>query len=151
MDIRNKKQYKCSKSFCPKNFYIIKEFVASFIDFLIISSIFGIVFYMINGNYSIEQTEEFTFQALYTLYLTITPILWGGYVIGKKICKVKIKRFNDDEKLTILKMIIREVVGKYIILATFGISVLVSGLMVILREDKRAIHDFISGTYVNKE
>ncbi|BAK16554.1 predicted membrane protein/domain [Solibacillus silvestris StLB046] len=106
---------------------------------------------MINGNYSIEQTEEFTFQALYTLYLTITPILWGGYVIGKKICKVKIKRFNDDEKLTILKMIIREVVGKYIILATFGISVLVSGLMVILREDKRAIHDFISGTYVNKE
>lgn len=49
-------------------------------------------------------------------------------------------------------MIMREVVGKYIIvLATFGISVLVSGLMVILREDKRAIHDFISGTYVNKE
>ncbi|WP_231918649.1 RDD family protein [Solibacillus sp. FSL W7-1472] len=79
------------------------RFVASFIDFLIISSIFGIVFYMINGNYSIEQTEEFTFQALYTLYLTITPILWGGYVIGKKICKVKIKRFNDDEKPTILK------------------------------------------------
>ncbi|MFY0742805.1 RDD family protein [Solibacillus silvestris] len=128
------------------------RFVASFIDFLIISSIFGIVFYMINGNYSIEQTEDFTFQALYTLYLTITPILWGGYVIGKKICKVKIKRFNDDEKPTILNMIMREVVGKYIIvLATFGISVLVSGLMVILREDKRAIHDFISGTYVNKE
>lgn len=65
------------------------RFVTSIIDFLIISSIFGIVFYMINGNYSIEQTEEFTFQALYTLYLTITPILWGGYVIGKKFVRLK--------------------------------------------------------------
>lgn len=128
------------------------RFIASILDFLIISSIFGIVYYMINGSYSSEQNEEFTFQALYTLYLTITPILWGGYVIGKKICKVKIKRFNDDENPTILNMIMREMVGKYIIvLATFGISVLVSGLMVILREDKRAIHDFIGGTYVNKE
>lgn len=62
---------------------------SKFIDFLILSSIFGIVFYMINGNYSIEQTEEFTFQALYTLYLTITPILWGGYVIGKKFVRLK--------------------------------------------------------------
>jgi hypothetical protein len=91
------------------------------------------------------------------IYLVIFPILiitnasywfFSPYVDPK----VKIKRFNDDENPTILNMIMREVVGKYIIvLATFGISVLVSGLMVILREDKRAIHDFISGTYVNKE
>src|SRR5690606_40386488 len=92
------------------------RFVASILDFLIISSIFGIVYYMINGSYSIERNEEFTFQALYTLYLTITPILWGGYVIGKKICKVKIKRFNDVENTTIIKKDMRELVGKLIII-----------------------------------
>lgn len=49
-------------------------------------------------------------------------------------------------------MIMREVIGKHIlVLASFGISVLISGLMVILREDKRGIHDFIGGTYVSKE
>lgn len=128
------------------------RFLANIIDFLIISSVLGIVFYIINGNYSIEWTNGFTFRFFYTLYLTIIPILWGGYIIGKRICKIKIKRFNDDKNVTILNMVMREVVGNYIVvLATFGISVLVSGLMVIFRKDKRSIHDFIGGTYVSRE
>ena len=128
------------------------RFLASIIDFLIISSTLGIVFYIINGNYSIEWTNGLTFRFFYTLYLTVIPILWGGYIIGKKICKIKIKRFKDDGNLTILNMVMREVVGNYIVvLATFGISVLLSGLMVIFRKDKRGIHDFIGGTYVSRE
>lgn len=127
------------------------RFLASLIDFLIISSTLGIVFYIINGNYTIEWTNGFTFRFFYTLYLTIIPILWGGYIIGKRICKIKIKRFKDDENVTILNMVMREVVGNYIVvLATFGISVLVSGLMVIFRKDKRGIHDLIGGTYVSR-
>ncbi|WP_342598245.1 RDD family protein [Psychrobacillus sp. FSL H8-0483] len=128
------------------------RFLASIIDFLIISSILGIIYYIINGNYSIEWTNEFTFRFFYTLYLTIIPILWGGYIIGKRICKIKIKRFKDDKNVTLLNMVMREVVGNYIVvLATFGVSVLVSGLMVIFRKDKRGIHDFIGGTYVSRE
>lgn len=127
------------------------RFLASLIDFLIISSTLGIVFYIINGNYTIEWTNGFTFRFFYTLYLTIIPILWGGYIIGKRICKIKIKRFKEDENVTILNMVMREVVGNYIVvLATFGISVLVSGLMVIFRKDKRGIHDLIGGTYVSR-
>ena len=134
----------------PAGFCI--RFLASIIDFLIISSMLGIVFYIINGNYSIEWTNGLTFQLFYTLYLTIIPTLWGGYIIGKRVCKIKITRFKDDENVTLLNMVIREVVGKYIVvLATFGISVLISGLMVIFREDKRGIHDFIGGTYVSRE
>ena len=129
------------------------RFLASIIDFLIISSTLGIVFYIINGNYSIEWTNGLTFRFFYTLYLTVIPILWGGYIIGKKIRKIKIKRFKDDGNLTILNMVMREVVGNYIVvLATFGISVLLSGLMVIFRKDKRGIHDFhLVGTYVSRE
>ncbi|MGE7926070.1 RDD family protein [Viridibacillus arvi] len=127
------------------------RFLASIIDFLIISSILGIVFYIINGNYSIEWTNGLIFRFFYTLYLTVVPILWGGYIIGKRICKIKIKRFKDDENVTILNLVMREVVGNYIVvLATFGISVLISGLMVIFRKDKRGLHDFIGGTYVSK-
>lgn len=128
------------------------RFLASIIDFLIISSILGIVYYIINGNYSFEWTNGFAFRFFYTFYLTVIPVLWGGYIIGKRIFKIKVKRFKDDENVTILNMVMREVVGNYIVvLATFGISVLVSGLMVIFREDKRGIHDFIGGTYVSRE
>lgn len=128
------------------------RFLASFIDFLIISLIIGIMFYIINGNYSIEWTNGFTFQLFYTLYLTVLPVLWGGYIIGKRICKIKVKRFKDDENVTLLNMVMREVVGNYIVaFVTFGISVLISVLMVIFREDKRGIHDFIGGTYVSRE
>ncbi len=128
------------------------RFLASIIDFLIISTILGVVYYIINGNYSIEWTNGFTFRFFYTFYLTVIPILWGGYIIGKRIFKIKIRRFKDDENVTILNMVMREVVGNYIIvLVTFGISVLVSGLMVIFRKDKRGIHDFIGGTYVSRE
>lgn len=134
----------------PAGFAI--RILASLIDFLIISSILGIVFYIINGNYSIEWIYGITFRIFYELYLTIIPILWGGYIIGKRICKIKIKRFKDDKNVTIYNMVMREVVGNYIVvLATFGISVLVSGLMVIFRKDKRGIHDFIGGTYVSRE
>lgn len=134
----------------PAGFVI--RFLASIIDFFIISSLLGIVFYIMNGNYSSEWTNGLTFQLLYTLYLTVLPVFWGGYIIGKRICKIKIKRFEDDENVTILNMIMREVVGNYIVvIATFGLSVLISGLMVIFREDKRGIHDFIGGTYVSRD
>ena len=34
---------------------------------------------------------------------------------------------------------------------TFGIAAIVSGFMVGIRQDKRAIHDLIAGTYVTYE
>jgi uncharacterized RDD family membrane protein YckC len=83
------------------------------------------------------------------LYLTITPVFWGGCVIGKRICKIKIKRYEDYENVTFRNMFMREMVGYFIIgVVTFGISIIVSIFMVMFREDKRAIHDFIGGTYV---
>lgn len=63
--------------------------------------------------------------------------------------KIKIKRI-DEQILTLKNMLLREVVGKYLLVyLTFGISNLVSIFMVIFREDKRAIHDLIGGTYVS--
>ncbi|WP_235776305.1 RDD family protein [Robertmurraya massiliosenegalensis] len=73
----------------------------------------------------------------------------GGYIIGKRLFRIKVKRM-DEEKLTLRNTLLREVVGKLLVVyLTVGISIIVSILMVILREDKRAIHDFIAGTYVS--
>lgn len=65
--------------------------------------------------------------------------------------KIKIMRV-DDEPLTLKNMLLREVVGKFLLSSvTFGISSIVSLFMVIFREAKRAVHDFIGGTYVGYE
>lgn len=126
--------------------------LASFVDFFIFSIISGLVVYSITGNYATERTNEFPFQLFYLLYLTIIPVLWGGYIIGKRICKIKVKRVKDDGKVTLLNMMMRQIVGYYIVaIATLGISLFVSVLMIIFRDDKRSIHDFIGGTYVSKE
>lgn len=129
-----------------------RRLLASFLDVTIITVLAGIGYYLINGEYSIEFTNGWSWSIVYVTYLTITPVLWSGYVIGKRICKIKIKRFTDDGDVTIFNMIMREVVGYQILgMITFGLSIIVSIFMVIFREDKRAIHDFIGGTYVRSE
>ncbi|WP_017185499.1 RDD family protein, partial [Alkalibacillus haloalkaliphilus] len=56
---------------------------------------------------------------------------------------------GDDVTLT--NTLLREVVGFHLVgIVTFGVSWIVSIFMVIFREDKRAIHDLIGGTYVGK-
>ena len=45
-------------------------------------------------------------------------------------------------------MLLRVLVGGSCIRLTLGIALIVSAFMVGIREDKRAIHDFIAGTYV---
>ena len=124
---------------------------AFIIDFFIITTICGILIYFINEVHPIKATSELTWKVFYISYLTITPIFWGGYVIGKRICNIKINRYKDNKNVTIYNMFFREVVGNYIlVLATFGMSAVASIFMVIFREDKRGIHDFIGGTYVRK-
>ncbi|MDI2586227.1 RDD family protein [Psychrobacillus sp. NEAU-3TGS] len=134
----------------PAGFFIrVSAFI---IDYFLISTICGILIYFIYKVYPIKPTSELTWKLFYISYLTITPVFWGGYVIGKKICNIKIKRFKDDENVTIFNMFLREVVGKHILaLVTFGMSGVASVFMVILLEDKRAIHDHISGTYVERK
>ncbi|MCF6408130.1 RDD family protein [Pseudalkalibacillus salsuginis] len=126
--------------------------LASLMDVIIILTIISVCFYFIKGEYRFTWPNGLTWQLFYTLYLTVTPVLWNGYIIGKRIFKIRIKRYKDNENVTIINMFLREVIGYYVIsIITFGISLVVSLFMVIFREDKRAVHDFIGGTYVSKD
>lgn len=123
--------------------------LADFFDFLIVSVPIALMFYFIRGEYSFDWALNWQWQIIYTCYLTIIPLLWCGYIIGKRLFRIKVKRM-DEEKLTLRNTLLREVVGKLLVVyLTVGISIIVSILMVVLREDKRAIHDLIAGTYVS--
>ena len=61
--------------------------------------------YLIKGEYSYDWTTGITWQAIDVLYLTVVPLVWGGYSIGKRIVKIKVKRI-DEQKLTLNNMLL---------------------------------------------
>ncbi|WP_175614989.1 RDD family protein [Piscibacillus halophilus] len=128
----------------------LERLLAKFLDFNILSLSIALLFFMMTGHFSIDWRSSLTWDFFYVFYLVVTPLLWSGYVIGKRICKIKLKQTNGDN-VDISNMIRREVVGFHLIgFLTLGLSLIASVFMVIFREDKRAIHDLIGGTYVAK-
>ncbi|WP_062514402.1 RDD family protein [Halobacillus sp. KGW1] len=125
--------------------------LASFLDSLILVSVIGLLYFAITGEFSTDWADTLEWQLLYTFYLIITPLIWSGYVLGKRICKIKVHRYEDGGQVKLSNMILREFVGYYLLsIVSFGVTIIVSIFMVIFREDKRAIHDFIGGTQVIK-
>lgn len=120
-------------------------------DFFILTVPISLFLFWVKGEHSYDWTSGWTWQIIYTLYLMSVPLVWSGYIIGKRIFKIKVKR-TDEDKLTLKNMFLREVVGKFIVVYfTVGLSSIVSVFMVICRKDKRAVHDLIAGTYVSYE
>ncbi|WP_423406809.1 RDD family protein [Heyndrickxia sp. MSNUG] len=119
---------------------------ASILDGLIIGIPIAIISYLVTGSAE-DSGFSSTLNLLYTL---LVPVVWTGYTVGKKIVGVRIAKVNG-EKLGFGTMLMRTVVSALVYLLTLGIGVIVSAFMVGLRKDKRAIHDFIAGTYVTYE
>ena len=127
------------------------RFAADIVDALILTIPISTVFFLIEGDSPFTWMMGWTWPIIYTIYLTLVPLVWTGHIIGKRIFKIKVRRI-DEEGLTLKTMVLREIVGKFLLSnVTFGISTLVSMFMIIFREDKRAIHDLIAGTYVSRE
>ncbi|HET7629563.1 MAG TPA: RDD family protein [Bacillales bacterium] len=84
------------------------------------------------------------------LYGLLLPIFWSGYTVGKRICGIRITRL-DDRPVGLGTMLLRNFVAGLIYILTLGIALIVSIFMVAFRSDKRAIHDFVAGTYVTHE
>ncbi|MBH9967672.1 RDD family protein [Bacillus sp. V3] len=120
------------------------RFVANIVDWLIINLPLIIIAGLITGDFSQDNTFVSTVIFVYVL---ITPVLWKGYVVGKRIAGIRIVK-KDGSNVHIGNMLMRTIVSGIVYGLTLGIGIIVSAFMVGIREDKRAIHDFIAGTYV---
>lgn len=118
---------------------------ASLLDGLIVGIPLGIMALILTGGGDTSNLFTNTISFLYTLLL---PIFWNGQTIGKRICGIRIRRVDDHLGPSLGTMILRDVVTGVVYGLTFGIGFLVSVCMVIFREDKRSLHDFIAGTEV---
>ncbi|WP_416150072.1 RDD family protein [Salipaludibacillus sp. HK11] len=81
-------------------------------------------------------------------YAVFLPLFWNGYTIGKRIVGIRIANVSG-EKLTMGTMVIREILVRNLLYyIAFGILTFVSIYLISTRNDKRSIHDLLSGTYV---
>ncbi|WP_147534197.1 RDD family protein [Bacillus marasmi] len=119
---------------------------AGLIDGIIISVPLTFLF----GLFLSETSLNSAVSIIELLYAIILPVVWSGYTIGKKLLGVRIVKVNG-ERVGFGTMLIRTIVAGFIYAITLGIGVIVSAFMVGLRSDKRAIHDFIAGTYVTHD
>lgn len=116
---------------------------ASLLDGLIV----GLPLYLLSLLISGGDGREFFTDVISFLYSLLLPVFWNGYTIGKRICGIQIRKL-DGSAPRLGTMLLRNLVGGLIYALSLGIAAIVSAFMVGLREDKRAIHDFIAGTEV---
>lgn len=118
---------------------------ANILDGLIVGLPIAILAYFITGKFD----DNVISVPLNLVYALVIPVVWNGYTVGKKMMQIRIAKVNGD-KLGFGTMFMRTIVAGLVYALTLGIGIFVSAFMVGLREDKRAIHDFIAGTYVTR-
>lgn len=125
----------------PAGFWI--RFGAAILDGIIIGIPIALIAYILTG-----KSDGYLADALSFLYGLLTPVFWNGYTVGKRICGIRIAKVSDGMPPGIGTMLLRNVVAAIVYAITFGIALIVSAIMVGVRDDKRSIHDFIAGTEV---
>ncbi|WP_200416463.1 RDD family protein [Virgibacillus salexigens] len=130
--------------------HFLERLLARFLDFNILTVFISLLFFVLTGDFSIDWRSGITWDIFYALYLVVTPVLWSGFIIGKRICKIRLIR-TDGNSVQLSNTFFREVIGFHLIgILTLGLSLFISVFMVLFRKDKRAIHDMLGGTYVGK-
>ncbi|MDT8861201.1 RDD family protein [Alkalihalobacillus sp. MEB130] len=127
----------------PAGFWI--RLGANIIDSVIVFVGLGFISLLLFGSFFVDSFTILDFIS--PLYYLLLPVFWYGYTLGKRAVGIRIARV-DGYKVGIGTMLLRDVVAGFVYAITLGIGVIVSFFMVVFREDKRSIHDFIAGTYV---
>ncbi|WP_153464594.1 MULTISPECIES: RDD family protein [Sediminibacillus] len=125
-----------------------KRIVSRIIDGIIITLGTVLTSYIFYGDF-INGDDFRVIDFIGILYGLLLPVLWYGYTLGRRVTGNRIVRIEGG-KVGVGTMLLRELVAGIFYALTFGIGLIVSVLMVGIREDRRAIHDFIAGTYVTR-
>ncbi|MDT3428613.1 putative RDD family membrane protein YckC [Paenibacillus forsythiae] len=124
------------------------RFAAQLLDGLVLMIPAGILYFLITGGEKASDSERDVVRNILTMgYTVLLPVFWNGQTIGKRICKIRIRKL-DGTSPGIGSLLIRNGLCLLLYSYTFGIAFLISIVMVIVRKDRRAIHDFASGTEV---
>lgn len=132
-----------------------QRFFARLIDGLIIGvPIVFLLSFTVGYDFVIEPRVNFIFNLfmllIVTVYMIALPVIWYGWSIGKRLLGIRITHVNGQD-VTWQMMLKRELFILVVYTLTFGLFLLLSGVMMITRKDKRALHDLMADTKVTDE
>ena len=132
-----------------------QRFFARIIDGLIIGvPIVFLLSFTIGYDFVIEPRANFIFNLfmllIVTVYMISLPVTWYGWSVGKRLLGIRITHVNGQD-VTWKVMVKRELFILVVYILTFGLFLLLSGVMMITRKDKRALHDLMADTKVADE
>lgn len=132
-----------------------QRFFARLIDGLIIGvPIVFLLSFTVGYDFVIEPKANFIFNLfmllIVTVYMIALPVIWYGWSIGKRLLGIRITHVNGQD-VTWQMMLKRELFILVVYTLTFGLFLLLSGVMMITRKDKRALHDLMADTKVTDE
>ena len=91
-------------------------------------------------HYTLKDIVLYIFQVLYFILLTYCT----GTTLGKRLMNLRVVPADGSEKLTLLNVVYRETVGRFLCGISIGIGYLVAGI----DRQKRGIHDMLCDTRV---
>ncbi|SDJ35508.1 RDD family protein [Salimicrobium halophilum] len=124
-----------------------KRLIAYLLDGVIIAIISTLVVYPFFEGPTRDFIDSNWFTLINGIYLMVVPAVWSGYTLAKRMVKIRVRKL-DGSDVSLFDMFIRDFIGKVLLGAlTFGITTFISLIMVSMKQ-RRAIHDYMAGTYV---
>ncbi|SOC44563.1 RDD family protein [Salinicoccus kekensis] len=132
-----------------------QRFFARIIDGLIVGVPIVFILSFTSGyEFVIDPGANFIFNIfmilIVTAYMIVLPVIWYGWTIGKRLMGIRVTQ-SDSSDVSWTTMLKRELFILVVYSVTFGLFLLLSGVMMITRKDKRALHDLMAKTKVSDE
>lgn len=118
--------------------------IAFIIDTIILSLVQFVLSFLIR-DYSLTEMNVLTTVIniiLTFLYFVLLQVKFNGQTLGKKITGIRVANL-DGGRVSIGKMALREIVGKFV-----SSLILLIGFLMAAGKSKRALHDYMAKTIV---
>lgn len=79
------------------------------------------------------------------LYMCLLPYFWENQTVGRMLFHVRVVSMKDEEKVSLPKLLIRELLG-YIVMSFFSGTILIFVLLIVVLNKKRSICDYMAST-----
>ncbi|WP_261131132.1 RDD family protein [Bacillus sp. Marseille-Q3570] len=120
--------------------------LAMIVDLVIVTAPLSVISFLVFGTWR----GDWITVAVEIFYWLIIPVLTGGYTIGKWMAGIRIEMRKGTDP-GILCMILRYGVVPLFYVISFGLLLLVSIGMMMIRPDRKSLHDVIANTVVVKD
>lgn len=132
-----------------------QRFIAFFVDAIILNILFFFVsLAMFDGNsvtlgvflgFSFNTPLERVTSLIFWLYFVLFTFFWGA-TLGKKFMGIKVVDVSTSNKPDFIKVIVREVAGKFISAIVIGLGF----IWILFDKKKQGWHDKMANTFVVK-